>query len=703
MQSLAEVPACRAVSIGPTRRFHRLVSGRHDYVLTPQVDKNIEQLEQGVIDICDLLDISRQLHDSFLKRGAEHSETDVEDITSVLSIPFPRVREAGNDLLLNDVGPAHIPLGSALERIRRRLFDSEIGDYGEHSGRLSIRELRKAVRIIRVPTRIRHVLIYLYQNFANYVADPQLVDCVIDLYDVFATLHKVLVKISQELDEDALPSADAFFDERETNALVQILAALDNALAHRVTANRPQLEVADMAADFRGGLNQFVSAADAVLKCGLALLKWRGGTRGKDPRKWIMRRENCGGVAKLTFHPHTRCRRIGLGEDDYDYCLASIDMNFGHIFRPEEFVNYFHETAHLVYDVIDGLSSANIEGIRNSDSSDGSGTLASARVFTVRNQEVYAGLYTLLFVFQGDVKLYLTHHLCGFSAHPISVAREDFEAIHRITETLIRAFLVTDPFASQEDPESPWSQPGKSKADGINSAQINAALERFMQLLDSYGPICWQFSRLMRDYKHAFRSFAEKLLPLILEPNFLMVDSEWRRVHAAYEAALSVAFGDGEERDASRTQLTTRISDAVDQGRPYLQRPYYDYTDDESKLFRLDDVFITAEFLRVYVERCYEQCDVPDAFHVQRTRDGRVDLSIGQDTDAKFFFDRVFGGLFAVDPAARRQRLRWQIAVLKNLWDLSTNVRARRLTEVIDDNWNFDDRGSGASDSRPTP
>jgi hypothetical protein len=53
----------------------------------------------------------------------------------------------------------------------------------------------------------------------------------------------------------------------------------------------------------------------------------------------------------------------------------------------------------------------------------------------------------------------------------------------------------------------------------------------------------------------------------------------------------------------------------------------------------------------------------------------------------EFQIDKDGAAMFCPVPSARRRRLRKQIVVLKTFWDISSNLRERRLWQIISDNW----------------
>jgi hypothetical protein len=53
----------------------------------------------------------------------------------------------------------------------------------------------------------------------------------------------------------------------------------------------------------------------------------------------------------------------------------------------------------------------------------------------------------------------------------------------------------------------------------------------------------------------------------------------------------------------------------------------------------------------------------------------------------EFLIDRGAPAMFCCVPSTRRGRLRKQIAILKTFWDISSALRARRLYQIIKDNW----------------
>jgi hypothetical protein len=75
--------------------------------------------------------------------------------------------------------------------------------------------------------------------------------------------------------------------------------------------------------------------------------------------------------------------------------------------------------------------------------------------------------------------------------------------------------------------------------------------------------------------------------------------------------------------------------------------------------------------------------------YLSRDRNGRVQYPRSKNgrTWYQFQIDAGTAAMFSPVPAARADRLRSEVVILKTFWDMSSSLRARRLKEIIRDNW----------------
>src|SRR5262249_31448302 len=145
---------------------------------------------------------------------------------------------------------------------------------------------------------------------------------VLDLYDAFATVHRMLTEYLPDarfrelgIDSTAVSEKRTWItplNDSRIQQLAEVVEALHNALTHRLSKAYPESQVKDMAIDFRGRLNQVLVASDAPLMCGLGLL-----------RKYIygfgrhaITRDVVGAITKIGFTPGASVRPLRFGIEE---------------------------------------------------------------------------------------------------------------------------------------------------------------------------------------------------------------------------------------------------------------------------------------------------------------------------------------------------------------------------------------------------
>ncbi|MFO0979076.1 MAG: hypothetical protein U0996_21885 [Planctomycetaceae bacterium] len=594
----------------------------------------------------------------------------------------------------------HTPLFSrALQQIQRRLcyperlLPNEQKGPQNTAGRLSLSRLRQIPRSYGLPVTLRRNIECLFQNFAIHIGDYFVFDCVLDLYDAFATLHLALTDQLFALRREeirnykgvSIPPLDA---ERVLH-ITNFVDALQNALSHRLANCFSEPMSRDMAIDMRGGLNQVIAAADVPLKCGLGLLRNFVMTAKGDK----CRRESVGGITKISMRPGMRSMEVPLGiERDAQLCFVEADVP--HILHVGSFSDYLHEAAHLIFAGILTRQPNSLIGSLSADSRNIGRPQTNvvdrieAEHQLERLNEIFAHLMVRLLVFRDrDDKRsrrreFLLHHLIANEKARSGLEANDHEVIVCTTELLIRLCIVeclVPPFDKKN-----WSevQFRNSLHEAISRRNaIEQVIEDSLVALPERERL-WS-SPFAEGWQYAVGEFEKvyiKLLPFL--PDL------WSWVTSVIHPFRQELGG----LDTLWMQgtLSRFISECLHDGAP-LSRLGYSKSDiqplsRDQDTNGVDCLMLTCAILSEYVSRAPID-EKAELFLHRNRRTGLVEFPNIPRKWATFLVDPGSAVMFSTDPVNRGQRLVQQIAVQKTLWDMATNLRARRLHNVIHENW----------------
>lgn len=702
--------------LGRAADMHRFLVGRHDYSLELTLDPGAEQVRG--LAVCDFFKLTKSLHDRVgCYAAAGRRETGLLDVSTSLVVPFPRiVGEDGTDALLGTVGRRHQSLMPLLVELRRRCFGP--AEPGQTEPPLSMTVLQARLRELYLPLSLRRAVLYLFQVYAHCLSDPFLFDGVLDLHDTFLTLHNLVCQAlparqsggpAEWLDRGVLSGKDL-------NQLEGFLCALQNAMSHRTASSLPNWEAQDMAIDFRGGLNRLLAAADVPLKCGLGILRrltasTPATSAGPPPRNLV------GAITRVTFNPSPGVSSLDAAEP-LGLHLAYLDLDVAHLLDPFEYCLHAHEVGHLILRSEPGweellanetrlvTSRGLVDAAGPSESVAGdSGTEEDARNRSAANHisldEIAVEMLTYLFVYTPSVDLFRSHLVIRYNSHTSNSGQRPQVALIQFGEILLRAFFVTDPFQLA-------SGTSLHEVDPIDLPypdDVDAAWRRFKEMTDDIGLYFREFnscrgdSELMETVMEYYRGVFLHVYPRYRE-SVLRI---WRVVVSVYQRAFSHtnAFPWLTRRAEEREHLERAVNDAVGAGRPFfagLLRHYlavegFDMLTQTPQPARpaLDEFQVVGSLLKAYLSRSLERLDKDRQMHVSRPSPSRV-IAMSPDIGgavplSRALLDPLRSGLRFVNPSDRRDKVRWQVAVLKTLWDQSTLLRSRRMADLLAGAW----------------
>lgn len=610
-------------------------------------------------------------------------------------------------------------LMEVLTAVQAKLVQDPAG--GNANSRRFIPMSMSALRHVRgrwkLPRHLRQTIETLYQVFYAMLADSYRFDLVLDLYDVFATLHRLITSTLCNADESAGdPDPELRVCDSDRVGRIELLvSAIENALSHRMAKVFANSSPLDMAVDFRGGMNQMILGAAAPMICSLGLFRKcvvEPSLRkqfGDDERELLRHhpQSHVGVVSRISLMSGMQSCPLDL---DYrsadDLHLAHYEADVPHILHIPRYVDYFHETGHMVFRSIVQL---------DSDSEFRTDTLDplrreghDARVIagiTHRLSEIFALLFGQVFVFGTDRETAFTHHLVAFCQSLDSVGRDQvsslapelesaqvgtLDGIHRFAEILFRlaAVKILLPPDHGDISIGDWIRE-PSPLPSLEDAETDFA--RLLTRAIPYHPSFetqWQGTELettMRE--HGLRVFREGYQSL--RPYLAWVRHVVATVYKRYlrEARLPA----GSEVDDIKAAL--RVS--FDRGYPILrcmipaasppgtvsQRVWREPRDSF-----LDPLFLISQLLAKHIG----DMQAPHGKHMIRRRkfqDARTAQTAREENSSwhEYLIDQGSAALFCPVPTTRRKRTLQQIVIRKALRDVAATFHGRRLFRVIYD------------------
>ena len=688
---------------GPTRwpdNFFPYLAGLYDIDLD-HYEMGLSQAGESVVRTSLVIDNVEET----LKRLCLSNEIqqrrgrDVVDFETDLIVPVPKLKdvETKRDLIYCDVGKGHFaPLGKILPRMVEALCRSSKTKLGATPpvlgppGMMDIPELMKAQRRLGVPASLRRALEYCYQDFAIITADPFYFDVMLDLYDTFSTLHAVLVcHLPQKklgMCEGTGSQGRALLDETKVRHLSEVVDALHNAVLHRTTNAFREGNWREMAIDFRGGINQILLAADAPVKCGLGILR-RFAFHGteKHASKNVKSRNSVGCVMRVGTMPGARCYKARFGVED-SARLAFFDVDVPHVLHVASYADYLHEAFHLVFEqaLVEDKDFAEVLNSADQQIRD-------------RLEEIFAQTLCAMFIFEDDRDTFVYHSVLSYSRDIASAGANDKETCRRFVEVLFRLFLVFDSMMALTV-DALHSLRG-THSNGLNDIPSEQMIRKkgraFDRFVKNAGPFFSEFNRLwdpeasnvVWEYT---RSYFRTTYPQIAR----YLPTVWQKATSIYGLAARTTFpGKTDASVASAHQLIqSEIKVALRLGRPLIWSRYQGTAAVRGQKKEpatawnfegggLDPLPFVCKILHQYIGTLRKATH--HNIHLLRTSGSATVSYKGARSWWNFQSDKGAAAMFCCVPKARRERLLKQIVIIKSFWDVSSELRARRLLDML--------------------
>jgi hypothetical protein len=448
----------------------------------------------------------------------------------------------------------------------------------------------------------------------------------------------------------------------------------------------PETQAREMGVDFRGGINQILAAANAPILCSLGLLRRYALAKGEPQR-----RDRVGGLIRVGLAPGIKCCSLNLGIEA-EAQLAYFEVDVPHVLHVASYSDSLHEAAHLMFGVLRKNKGSHVYDIASLH-----------HVSEEQIGEVFANLMSLVFLFRCDRDRFLNYHLCTYSRSIESAGKDESDTLFRFTELLVLLFFAID--AVPDDLKDPINLPERWLHE---NESVKCALRRFEDMIDKCGRFFTDYERLwFGGHGEVVQQYCRKQFRIMCREAFKFVPHIYQEVLRIYKdyskewLSIKTPGGDTVPKYNFR-EIDEAIKDALKDGRPLISclfpNPYYDpdlcAADSKEpwgteKYVALDHLILVCGLLRLYVP------ELPDmgrlALHLYRRPDTREVafppvvpfIKEKEQKWCSFLLDRGAAAMFCPVPSDRQKRLKKQIVVLKNLWDVSSSLRARRFVEII--------------------
>lgn len=662
--------------------------GHHDFIYQQMLDDTyysniaveLSDLIQEIKGMRDCLQTDEELEPQlFLHLHALEMSTDMR-------IPLLKGVE------LSSPQEGHVETRLVLDRIKTWLLDED------HEKGFSIRRLQNALTEIQLPEPLSTSVNFLFLDYVTYLSDVFLFDHVVDLHDVFTAVYGLIARrLPDDMKRQVKSSYDArtFLDAADLDHIVELIDLLRSALSNRVQVAFREAERWGITLDVRGGsFNRLLNAADVPLKCGLGLL-WRVAQGYTDlynpdnPGNDIEAiKRQIGGASRLMYDSRSHSHRLDVGYND-DFFITSVDLNLIHLTRPRNLLVHLHETAHLICHFLrEKVKCTHQEypcywyGICCHKRPMRNPRNRAESHLRDRFEDVFSEMLVLQFVFENDYNTYLRNYVASCATEWVASVNDPEEVFCQTVEMLLRGFLVTDPFRrpniySEENNQS------------ITPEIIEEGFNLFSEVIRDISSFLFDYDDILRD---APKGRMKDYFTRVFQESYYPVCCIWKDVQTIYQGICEDDAVGLDPAPIDRERLITDIQTGLSCGRPLVRVLYKDprlgRTTEESA--RLDALFLVRHLLKFHVTNLFANIDTKNyTCCLIRGIDGRANPE-GTQEEKKLnrqLLDRVFNGLVAADPVIRGRYMLERVVIIKSLWDISTNFRARRMLDILKTVW----------------
>jgi hypothetical protein len=564
-----------------------------------------------------------------------------------------------------------------------------------------------------VPSSLVRTIQYLFQNYATLLANPFVFDTVLDLYDCFSTLYDILTRHLPEL-----YGQENYEGKGGTNSLQQIpaevvpqlsryVSALHRAMEHRLYRAFPEEAHRDMDVDFRGGLNQLISGADALVKAAMGFVKRFALPPGAFAESELKQRFNLFGVVnRIDFEPEIVATSLWLGTE-HKARLAIIRSDVPHLCVVASYLDFIHEVGHIVF----------AEHRHPREPEAASGALPRAPLLPlvpVRSDteellsEIYTHSLTTLLVCRDEPQVFAKHSMVSFalaSRHGVDLPSRYVSFLRFSFEVFVAKLCIEELQKTAAAYPDGW---GAFIDESITSEIVEMLgltpgdlCERFRDFVEGYGPVCHDYPLYQKhdgDHSYIDSLFVHHWdsirysLPLLMANVVTVYLRFVARLGCKSEedtdAAGFIAKFQSQMQSLEKGVLEALIQKeskgipvinviekvASDLGFEGVIESFYVIVLSLSAAMRLRMKSLDLDNKKFLVPLDVATGEIDFKNHPSRA---------GEDDYSDYLIRPKDSFLFCCKPPKRRERLQRQIALLKTLWNTASQIKARRFKSLI--------------------
>ncbi len=562
-----------------------------------------------------------------------------------------------------------------------------------------------------IPSSLVRTVQYLFQNYTTLLANPYVFDTVLDLHDCFATFYDILTKHLPEVygsKNGGRESGRYVMRQLPSEVVSQLsryVSALHRAMEQRLYHAFPEEAHRDMDVDFRGGLNQLISGADALVRAGMGFVKRLALPRGTFPEedKNKPRFNLYGVVNRIDFEPEIVATSLWLGTERRAR-LAIIRSDVPHLCVVASYLDFIHEVGHIVFaehrhprsKVTDTEQSAEIPLL----------PLVPIKSATeVLLSEIYTHALTTLLVCREEPAVFAKHSMASYAlaTHPGADLRSRYQIFLRFSfQVFVAQRCVSMAGIEAAAQPSSWvffkEHPRTKELIEKLCTQNDALREEFRDFVRDVGRVCHEQPEYLEEDPDAIFMDAafdfhwdsiRYSLPILIVN---VVDVYIRFVFRM--GGLNEELDDeakGVQFYQKLTLLESKLGEALSSeencGIPVVHlaetvATEVGYADPKE----VESFHLICIALGVALRLRMESLDFDKTIHVPvDPLTGEIDFESApaKGTYSDYMIRPRDSFLFCCRPEKRRQRLQRQIALLKTLWNTASEIKARRFGALI--------------------
>lgn len=605
-----------------------VLPGKHD--LDQGLSEDLHSNLSGVIPTSKFFEFLSGL---FTDCPDPRAESGFLDINTSLQIPIPRfnhIRKSDTssyNKLSNILEPnvnytGHADVMRQIEKCGDRLVSQ--------FGLSKPAELHKNLLNLQFPASARGMTIRLFNEFVTSIKDPLLFDSVLDLYDSFKFLHKMIITLPKTLSKTPEEKRAPYLNESR-RLIVEYVEALRDAFLLRIHRSSPRKE--ESYSDIHGSLTNLLNAGETAIKCAIGFLRFSLNLQERTS-------ETVCGLVSAHVNQRATARIIRFP----DQSTAIVRIDIAHLFQPEHLARVLHEVAHLYFeekicsgtkDLWKTLREANavLDDVFPQDE-------RLAKSMFIRLSELFADAFVLQVIFGGNISLFRKYYLLVYNSvygESIKSSKEmqsTREYILQSLDVLYRLFLIQEYLINIDKPYC--------YSDEIDAKKHCEDFVLFgMQLKEILVPL-----RILPDDDCAqlLLLHSKSLFPVVKIVKYFLHP---KLANACSEVDKICRISNEEARKV--------IMDTFKRGVPFPL-----FSSDAKMITEIDEFRLVFQSVYFFIQQIFDR-----------------DINT-----LKSSFDIVDGDC-RMSPKEKKDHFRMFSVLMKSLWHISTRQRVRRLHDIM--------------------